>query len=66
LTEREPCFVLVSASGGRSSQPSLFRQVGQPMSDTLDPDGDPVEGCRCSACRRRRGESVPIPREVSD
>jgi inorganic pyrophosphatase len=30
------------------------------MSDTLDPDGDPVDGCSCSACRRRRGEDVSI------
>jgi len=27
---------------------------------------EPVSGCRCCACRQLRGESVEIPREVSD
>ena len=36
------------------------------MSDSLDPDGEPVDGCSCSACRRRRGEDVSILREVDN
>jgi len=35
------------------------------MSDDIDAAGEPVADCPCSACRRRRGETVPIPREVS-
>jgi hypothetical protein len=35
------------------------------MSEKIDTDGEPVADCPCSACRRRRGESVPIPREVA-
>lgn len=29
-------------------------------------DIDPVAGCACCACRRLRGETVPIPREVPE